>query len=154
MAKSIVAQVAELEHLSMENLRRKWLTLHNAQPPVGSNRRQLIARLAYRLQELVFGGLSEQTKEWLASGTSTPSVTGKVNAPVQVVPGTHFLREWKGVRYEVTALNSGFEYRGKRYRSLSAIATEITGTKWNGPDFFGLRRKGVAEAQSAGRRTK
>jgi hypothetical protein len=64
---------------------------------------------------------------------------GCVKKPACPVPGTLLIREWRGGRHEVTALENGFEYGGRKFRSLSAIAFHITGTKWNGPAFFGAR---------------
>ena len=155
MGRSMVAQVAELEGMTLEQLREKWNALYNTAPPVTSSRQQLVGRLAYRLQELVYGGLSEETKAKLESLGRVAMNSGKAapRNPDQPVPGTKLIREWQGERKEVTVLESGFEYAGKTYRSLSAIATEITGTKWNGPDFFGLRRR-VVEGNSASAQTK
>lgn len=155
MAKSIVAQVVELNNMSMEGLREKWEALFETKPPDNPNRRQLVAKLAYRLQELTFGGLSKDAREKLEkiAEFDLPPVAGKklarpANKPI---PGTRYVREWQGMRIEVTALDSGFEYEGKSYRSLSAIATEVTGTKWNGLEFFGLRskKKGTKNAKQA-----
>jgi hypothetical protein len=153
MAKSIVAQIAELEHMPVESLREKWSTLYEGDPPKTSSRKQLVARLAYRLQELTFGGLSQDARVKLEgiAAYENDLMSGKTT-PVRVrntIPGTLYVREWQGQRIEVTALDSGFEYAGKIYRSLSAIATEVTGTKWNGKLFFGLlqQKKGEGDAQ-------
>ena len=148
MGRSMVAQVAELEGMTLDQLREKWNALYNTAPPVTSSRQQLVGRLAYRLQELVYGGLSEETKAKLESLGRVAMGKRESRNPDQPVPGTKLIREWQGERKEVTVLESGFEFAGKTYRSLSAIATEITGTKWNGPDFFGLRRR-VPEGISA-----
>jgi hypothetical protein len=149
MAKSMVAQIAELERMPLEKLREKWEALFNTKPPVTANSRQLIVRLAYRLQELVYGGLSADARDRLeqlaeARMGASPKITSrKTNRPI---PGTRFLREWNGERYEVTVLERGFEYQGRAYQSLTAIATAITGTKWNGPSFFGLRQQGAGDS--------
>lgn len=149
MAKSMVAQISELEHLPLEKLREKWEALFNARPPVTANSRQLIVRLAYRIQELVYGGLSAEARDRLEQlaearmGASPKNTSRKTNRPI---PGTRFLREWNGERYEVTVLERGFEYQGRAYQSLTAIATAITGTKWNGPSFFGLRHQGAGDS--------
>ena len=154
MARSMVAQVAELEGMTLEELREKWNAFYNTSPPATSSRQQLVGRLAYRLQELVYGGLSEATKAKLESLGRVAMGIGKREPrnPDQPVAGTKLIRDWQGVPQEVTVLESGFEFAGKTYRSLSAIATEITGTKWNGPEFFGLRKKGMignsADAQT------
>lgn len=146
MDASVVAQVTELEHLPITALREKWKALFSAVPPRFCNRKHLVGRLAYRIQELAYGGLSREARQQLnqlADGIDSRQ-TGDKNRqrnPDTPLTGTRLIREWQGCRYEVTALDSGFEYAGKRYRSLSAIATAITGTKWNGPVFFGLRRR-------------
>ncbi len=146
MARTLVAQVAELNRMSFEELRKKWEALYAGPPPNSSNRKQLLARLAYRIQELAFGGLSREARDKLDKMAEVDSFIGVNNKSAGrdtsiAIPGTKLIREWQGKRIEVTALEKGFEYAGKRYRSLTAIATEITGTKWNGPDFFGLRQK-------------
>jgi hypothetical protein len=147
MGKTIVAQIAELECMPVKELRTKWEALFDASPPASSNRKQMVARLSYRIQELALGGLSREARERLETiaGTEMPDGNGK---PMRhdsglPVPGTKLVREWQGQRIEVTVLEKGFECGGKRYRSLSAIASAITGTKWNGWEFFGLRSKGA-----------
>jgi len=95
------------------------------------NKKQLTIRLAYRIQELAFGGLSREAREKLEklAGMSASGIDGGSTArdPDKPMVGTKFIREWQGARVEVTALEEGFEYAGKQYRSLSAIATKITG---------------------------
>lgn len=149
MVKTMVAQVAELQHLPMEELRVRWESLCGSPPPENGNRKNLISRLTYRMQELVYGGLSSDVQkriEEIAGGMPlTESERSSSRSPDRLIPGTKLIREWQGERMEVTVLDSGFEWAGKRYRSLSAIATKITGTKWNGPDFFGLRKKGATK---------
>lgn len=160
MAKSMVARVAELQEMSQESLRKKWSALFDSSPPATLSRQQMVGRLAYRLQELVFGGLPVEMRQKLeALGASpTAQVKAGARAPGKLIPGTRLVREWQGTNQEVTVLASGFAYAGKTYTSLSAIATEITGTKWNGPEFFGLRRRVAADnsanAQSARGKTK
>ncbi len=146
MARALVAQISELNRMPFEELRKKWEALYDGPSPNSSNRKQMVARLAYRIQELAFGGLSREARDNLDKIAEVDSFIGENNKPTGrntsvAVPGTKLIREWQGKRIEVTTLEKGFEYAGKRYRSLTAIATEITGTKWNGPDFFGLRHK-------------
>ncbi len=146
MARSVVAQVSELNRMPFEELRKKWEAICDGPLPSRSNRKQVVARLAYRIQELAFGGLSREARDKLdqiAEMDYALSANGKTNSRNSglPVPGTKFIREWQGRRVEVTALEKGFEYGGKRYRSLTAIATELTGTKWNGRHFFGLGQK-------------
>ena len=108
---SVLRQLATLETLSLEQLHEQWRDLYGGEPP-GYKRRFLIKHLAYRVQELFYGGLSE----------------------------TRFVRIWKARRHEVLAHENGFEYEGRMFRSLSAVAREITGTRWNGRLFFGLKK--------------
>jgi len=107
----------------------------------------MMKRLAYRIQELAYSELPGETHDQLdriLGGAGYDEMGRKDCVKMQTgpVPGTLLIREWKGSRHEVTALESGFEFRGRRYRSLSAVAFHITGTKWNGPAFFGVRNGG------------
>ena len=114
------------------------------------NRAHIVKRLAYRIQELAYGGLSEATRDQLREhlenerlDTETERVTRMTRRQTKngvPVVGTRIVRDWHGERHEVTVVQGGFEYEGRRYRSLSAIARAITGTRWNGPAFFGLRK--------------
>ena len=149
---SIPKQLAELETLPTEELRSRWKIL-NGQDPPRFNRQFLIKRLAYRIQEIAYGGLDEHTKtrmSQLLDDEGYDKFGKKVRASVKrakenaIVPGTMLVREWQGERHEVIAMDDGsFEYRRMPYRSLSAVARAITGTRWNGPAFFGLRGKGI-----------
>ena len=110
-------------------------------------RQLLIKRLAYRIQELFYGGLSEAAKtrlQQVAQDDPVARVDGRVSGTpqgqVDILPGTRFVRIWKDRRYEVLAHENGFECEGRMFRSLSAVAREITGTRWNGKVFFGLKR--------------
>lgn len=141
MGKSVVAQIVELETMPIEKLKNKWETLFNTKPPASHTRKQLVGRIAYRIQELVYGGLSEETRRKLEEIGSVPQQQTSPSKSGKSIPGTRYVREWQGARYEVEVMERGFAYRGKHYKSLTAIATEITGTKWSGPDFFGLRRQ-------------
>ncbi len=105
--------------------------------------------LAYRIQELAYGGLSDETKaelERIAEEDERQRQGARAQKPkpksTHPLPGTRLVREWKGQRHEVTATEGGFEYDGRRYKSLSAIAKAITGAHWSGPQFFGLRTPG------------
>ena len=150
MGTRILNQLAELERLSMKDLKERWRALFGTEPP-GFNRVFLTRRLAHRIQELAYGALPQSAKDEMArvldeegydelgrpikSGTVRRRST-KTN---ELAPGTVLIREWDGVRHEVTALTDGFEYRGRPFKSLSVIARTITGTRWSGPKFFGLR---------------
>lgn len=125
-------QVRALEALDLEGLRAQWRLRYGAPPKLRSV--DLLARLlAWRIQADQLGELSPDTRKQLrAAATPKP-------ADVRVRPGARLVREWRGRRCEVAVEANGFVYEGRRYRSLSAIAREITGTRWNGPKFFGLK---------------
>ena len=142
----VLRQLAELETLDMAQLKERWRALFGTEPP-GYNRPFLVKRLAYRIQELAYGGLPQEAKERMRSFLEEEGYDdlgrpgGKPNAKLNAlsVPGTVFVREWDGVRNEVRATTDGFEYHGRLFKSLSAAARAITGTRWNGPRFFGIR---------------
>ncbi len=143
---SVLRQLATLETMPMDQLRERWRDLYGGEPP-GYKGQFLIKRLAYRIQELFYGGLSEAAKtrpRQVAQAGPVARVDRRVsgNPPSQVgiLPGTRFVRIWKDRRYEVLAHENGFEYDGRMFRSLSAVAREITGTRWNGRLFFGLKK--------------
>jgi hypothetical protein len=151
------AHIAELQQQPMRDLRDRWRALIGTDPP-RYNRRFLIRRLAYRLQELAHGGLSQAARarmdELLAQAgcdeLGSPQVKKQIARGRREMPiaGTRLIREWNGQPHEVTAVPGGFAYRGRRYRSLTAIAELITGTHWNGPAFFGVRASAGKEGAS------
>jgi len=142
---NILAQIAEIQSLDLAGLRERWQVLYGTTAPAYS-REHLVRRLAFRVQELAHGGLSDATRAQLRAIAEQDGSGGKVrplarrnandSAPV---PGTVFVREWHGNRHEVRAVADGFEYAGKAYRSLTAVAKAITNQHWNGKLFFGLR---------------
>lgn len=143
------AQLAELRRLSMPDLKQRWGDLVGTDPPQYS-RSFLVSRLAYRLQELAHGGLSPSALADMdailddAGCDKLGRIRRRRNGGPghrKLLIGTRLAREWNGDRHEVTVVRGGFEYRGERFSSLSAIARLITGTRWNGPAFFGLRGK-------------
>ena len=148
---SVLRQLAELERMDTPALRERWQVLYGKEPP-RLYRQFLIKRLAYRIQELAYGGLSDEARARMArvldeEGYDDAGAKQGVARPKpdegQMVPGTLLIREYDGVRHEVRVLDQGFEYRGVPYRSLSGVARAITGTAWNGPRFFGLRNTGA-----------
>ena len=114
------------------------------------NRRFLEHRLAYRIQELAYGGLKPETLRRLRAlakelDGGDPERRRRRPSQDRPIAGTRLIREWQGVEHCVTVRDEGFEYQGRPYQSLSAIARSITGTRWNGWLFFGLKnRKGEA----------
>jgi hypothetical protein len=142
MTESVAARVAALPKTPTPELKQMWRELFDGEPP-GFSRNYLISRLAYRIQELAYGGLKPSTRTKLdaLADTLDPKVARKrvVNGPVV---GTQLIREWRGIEHKVTVLADGFEWEGRRYKSLSAVARAITGTRWNGLTFFGVKRHG------------
>ncbi len=142
MADPVLAQLAALKGASAPVLKTKWRALFDSEPPP-YNRRFLESRLAYRIQELAYGGLKKETVERLRTlGKQYDSKAGvsPKNRPDRLpIAGTRLVREWKGMQHSVTIRTDGFEFQGRPYKSLSAIAREITGVRWNGWVFFGLK---------------
>jgi hypothetical protein len=140
--KPVLARLAALKMMSVNELKAEWSRLFGAHAP-NNSRPFLELRLAYRMQELAYGGLSKTTVRILDSLADEYRGLA-VRKPILIDPrkpiaGTKLIREWAGVEHTVTVLRDGFEYEGRRYKSLSAIARAITGTRWNGWRFFGLR---------------
>ena len=141
MTDTVLAQLAALKTAPVGDLKQKWRDLFEREPPP-YNRRFLENRLAYRIQELAYGGLSQETLERLdALADELDGKKPKRRSPVENRPiaGTRLIREWRGVEHCVTVRQEDFEYQGRPYKSLSAIARHITGTQWNGLVFFGLK---------------
>ena len=145
----ILARLAALKSMSVNDLKAEWQALFNAPAP-NNSRTFLEARLAYRIQELTYGGPDKQTRRLLdlladeVEGTLTRK--GQIADPRNPVVGTKLIREWDGTAHTVTVLKDGFDWGGQRYKSLSAVARAITGTRWNGYRFFGLRERKRGEA--------
>jgi len=145
METTVLRQLAELQDMPYPAMKVKWRGLYGTEPP-GYKREHMLRRLAYRIQELAYGGLPDETKAQLErvadederqrQGMRTQRRKQQIT---HAIPGTRFVREWKGQTHEVTATEGGFEYNGRRYKSLSAIAKIITGVHWSGPHFFGFR---------------
>jgi hypothetical protein len=145
----ILARLAALKAMSVNDLKTEWQTLFGAPAP-NNSRNFLESRLAYRIQELTYGGPDKQTRRLLdlladeVEGTLTRQ--GQIADPRNPVVGTKLIREWDGTAHTVTVLKDGFDWGGQRYKSLSAVARAITGTRWNGYRFFGLRERKRGEA--------
>ncbi|MBF0186038.1 MAG: DUF2924 domain-containing protein [Magnetococcales bacterium] len=139
----VLKQVAMLPAMSSDELKAMWKNLCKSEPPP-YNRSFLVKRLAYRLQELAHGGLSEVTeKRMMRLAVDDPPQEKRKLPGDKFFPGMRLVREWKGVEHCCIALaDGGFEYLGRRFGSLSAVANAITGTKWNGLTFFGIKKQG------------
>jgi hypothetical protein len=147
MTDPIPARLATLKTMALPELKAEWRTLFGTEPP-GYNRRFLESRLAYRIQELAYGGLKPETRkrlEALGERFSDRNITRRrIRDDIMPIAGTRLLREWQGVEHTVTVLTEGYEWQGRPYRSLSAIARAIIGTRWNGLVFFGLKSQRAA----------
>jgi hypothetical protein len=109
------------------------------QPPKSLSRDLLLRGITYKIQERSLGGLSKSVLRRLSGAApEVPEGTTRKALPATVKPGTRLVREWKGQTHTVLVHAGGVEWRGKRYRSLSVVAREITGAHWSGPRFFGL----------------
>ena len=135
--------IGALAGLDLPALRTRWRALYRTDPPVRMSRELMLQALAYRIQEQVHGGLSRSARTRLtAVGRGGSSRSNRSVVQRKAKPGTRLLREWQGRTHEVLVTIDGrFEYRGTVYRSLSAVARAITGTRWSGPAFFGLTSK-------------
>ena len=143
MTDTVLAQLTALKSAPVGALKQKWRDLFETEPPP-YNRRFLENRLAYRIQELAYGGLKPETIERLdALADELEGKPGKRRRGIERRPttGTKLIRVWKGREHSVTVRTNDFEYQGRPYGSLSAIARQITGTRWNGLVFFGLKNQ-------------
>jgi hypothetical protein len=148
MTDTVLAQLAALKTAPVAALKAKWRALFDNEPPP-YNRRFLENRLAYRIQELAYGGLRKETvarlRELAKQYDGKPGTKPKARNSRLPVTGTRLIREWQGIEHCVTVRVVGFDYQGRPYKSLSAIAREITGVRWNGWIFFGLKSLRGAE---------
>ena len=144
MTRTVIAELTALKRFSANELRQRWRELFDTEPPP-YNRRFLESRLAYRIQELAYGGLSQETVDRLkamAGQYANHEPADRKARPTRApLAGTKLIREWQGVEHCVTVRAEDFEYLGRPFKSLSSIAREITGTKWNGWVFFGLKNQ-------------
>lgn len=137
----VLARLAALKRMSVRELKLEWEALFDTPAP-NNSRGNLELRLAWRIQELALGGLSRQTQKML--DLLADEIDGKsghkaiIADPRSPVVGTRLVREWDGVEHTVTVMRDGFEWQGRRFKSLSAAARAITGSNWNGYRFFGL----------------
>jgi hypothetical protein len=142
--KALDTEIARLRDLSIRELQARWRVVFRQEAPAHLPRHFLFRTLVYRLQANAFGDLDDGAKrllEKMAVGESNrgPELKPIVSSSVQ--KGTILSREWRGRMHRVAVLAGGFAWNGKTYPSLSKVAFEITGTRWNGPRFFGLRDK-------------
>jgi len=144
MKDTVLARLAALKTARTIDLKQQWRDLFETEPPP-YNRRFLEHRLAYRIQELAYGGLKPETlkrlKEIARDLDHGDPERRRQPARDRPIAGTRLIREWRGVEHCVTVRDDDFEYQGRPYKSLSAVARAIAGTRWNLPVFFGLKNR-------------
>jgi hypothetical protein len=141
MPSGVGNRLTVLPRMSKAQLLGLWNELFKIPPPRQGRRDLLVKFLAYRMQEQAYCGLSPATRKRLRelARKFEANPNAELSGAPQIKPGTRLIRDWRGHSHRVTVLENGYEYAGKRYSSLSQIARLITGTRWSGPLFFGLR---------------
>src|SRR5947209_16771391 len=154
---ALQAEIGRLPGLSLLELRQRWKTLFGHPAPKSLRRNFLARAVAYQMQVEAYGGLSDATKRRLREIADAVR-NGDANAMLgssRIKPGTQMIRQWQSTTHTVTALAEGFEWNGRTYKSLSAVANAITGSNWNGFAFFGIKRAPSGNKNASGpRRTK
>ena len=138
-------EIAGLVDRSTQELRRAWLTLHHTGPPLGLSRDLMIRGLADKLQQRAHGGPSRALQRRLQTLAGEFEKGALSFDPGRVLKaGATLVRQWRGRTHTVLVREDGFEYEGRRYRSLTVIAERITGAHWSGPRFFGMSKRARA----------
>jgi hypothetical protein len=136
-------ELDRLTTMPIAQLRVRYREAFRTEPPKAFGPDLLRRSIAHRIQEKAYGGLSAPAQrllnQMMKAFAAKPN--GKIVLPRRIKPGSVLVREWKGRSHRVMVLADGFAYEGDVYSNLSEIAVLITGTKWNGPRFFGLRSK-------------
>lgn len=138
---AVEAELDRLPTMPIVNLRKRYAELFRTDPPKAFGPDLLRRSIAHRIQERAYGGLSASTRRLLDQlvRAAMAKPNGRLKLPRRIKPGSELVRTWKKRTYRVMVMADGFAYDGKTYPGLSEIATEITGVRWNGPRFFGLR---------------
>ena len=146
---AVETELDRLPTIPIVALRKRYLELYRAEPPKAFGPDLLRRSIAHRVQEQAYGGLPASARRTLdqlvKAAIARPG--GRLELPRRIKPGSELIRRWKGKSHRVMVMADGFAYDGVTFPSLSEIATKITGTRWNGPRFFGLRK---AEREDAG----
>jgi hypothetical protein len=140
---NLAREISALATASRADLQSGWRTLYETEPPARISRELLKRALAYRLQEQVLGGLKPATQRLLARVAADASARRPiaVSPSPTLKPGTVLLRNWHGTEHQVIVREHGVEFQGRQYKSLSQVAQRITGSRWSGPLFFGLKQR-------------
>ncbi len=153
---SVEHEIAHLRGLDLRGLRARWQSVFQGAAPTHLTRHLLVAIIAYRLQADRFGDLDHETKQLLdrtvekdTGAVVSARLAGFDQKRTELTPGTVLVREWDRRSQRVMVMANGFAWNGQTYDSLSKVAFAITGTRWNGPRFFGLRDKADRSAMEA-----
>ncbi len=138
---AVEAELERLPTILISNLRKRYRELFRTEPPKAFGPDLLRRSIAHRIQERAYGGLLASTRRLLDQlvKTAMAKPNGRLELPRRIKPGSELVRTWKRKTYRVMVMADGFAHDGRTFASLSEIASKITGTRWNGPRFFGLR---------------
>jgi Protein of unknown function (DUF2924) len=138
---AVEAELGRLPAMPIADLRNRYRELFRTEPPKAFGPDLLRRSIAHRVQEKAYGGLPRETQRLLDQlvRAAMAKPDGRLELPRRIKPGSELVRTWKGKSYRVMVMADGFAYDGKTFSNLSEIASAITGTRWNGPRFFGLR---------------
>jgi len=144
----LAVEMKKLSRTTTHELRMEWRHFYRTNPPRYLSRDALLRGVLYKVQERAYGGLSRRAERALHRLTDKAAGLTDVSTDPSraLTPGTRLLRQWRGCTYTVLVQEKGFDYDGRRYRSLTQIAKEITGAHWSGPRFFGLNPRSAADA--------
>jgi hypothetical protein len=139
----VEAELERLPKMRIAELRSRYRELFRTEPPKAFGPDLLRRSIAHRIQERAYGGLSREHRRLLDQliKVAQAKPNGRLELPRQIKPGSELVRTWNRRTYRVMVMDEGFAWEGRTFSSLSEIAFEITGTKWNGPRFFGLRSR-------------
>jgi hypothetical protein len=146
---TVEAELDRLPTTPIADLRKRYRELFRAEPPKAFGPDLLRRSIAHRIQEQAYGGLPASKRRLLDKlvKAAIAKPNGRLELPRRIKPGSELVRTWKGQTHRVTVMADGYTFNGQRYASLSEIAKQITGTKWNGPRFFGLRTRVGADGK-------
>ncbi len=140
--------LARLSAATIFELRGEWRRLHRMPPPMRLSRDLLTRGITYKVQERLLGCLSRSILRKLEGvNIESEASSARKRPPISLKAGTRLIREWRGLTHTVLVHADGFEWHGRRYRSLTLIAHKITGAHWSGPRFFGLRKGGPSTTE-------
>jgi Protein of unknown function (DUF2924) len=146
---AVKTELDRLPTTPIAGLRKRYRELFRVEPPKAFGPDLLRRSIAHRVQEKAYGGLPTEPRRLLDQlvKAALAKPNGRLQLPQRIKPGSELVRTWKGKSHRVAVMADGFAYGGERFTSLSEIATRITGTRWNGPRFFGLRTKESANGR-------